>query len=197
MDWALLVKYAQDFLVLAALVGGVWSAFEFVRGARQRQEVERAELAAKWRRVSAHKILHSSPNFLSVDEILEKLKSSSFDEDFKINKSELTERELRAVLLEGIEKGYFEQLHSDKYGISSRDFVMDNAFALLQTREQLHRIYDLLCFAKGPLSTQEILKRLGENGMDLSDFEITMYELTSRDLVERRSEDGLWQRKGT
>ncbi|MCG7519119.1 hypothetical protein [Ruegeria sp. Ofav3-42] len=195
MFWFDAIAYFESLLTIAALIGAIWSAFEFVKGYRRKAEDERAAQSAKWRRVSVHKILHTSPHFLPVSDILDKLKSSSFDEDFKINKKELTERELRAVLLEGIEKGYFQQLHGDTYGISSRDFVMDNAFATLRARDLLHDVYDLLCFAKGPLSTEELLERIEQRDIKVSDFEISMQELTSRHLVERQ-EDGRWVRKG-
>ena len=194
MNWDSSISFLQDLLTIAALAGVVWSAFEFVRSFRRKAEQDREHEIAKWRRVSVHKILHSSPNFLGVNEILEKLKSSSFDEDFQIDKKAITERELRVVLLEGIRGGYFQQVWGDTYGVARRDPLVEKAFAELNNSDLLHSAYDLILFARGPLSTAEILERLARADVKESDFEIAMCELISRNLVQRL-EDGRWAKK--
>jgi hypothetical protein len=116
-----LVALAEQILTLAALAGAVWSAYAFIHSLAEKRELVRSADVAKWLKVSVHQLLQGSSNFLTISEITNALRSSSYVTKLEINKEELGEAGVRLLLLEMLEAGTIAQLAADQYGIRHRD----------------------------------------------------------------------------
>jgi hypothetical protein len=108
---------SDAFVALAALTATITFVIDVRR--KRKNDVE-AEINL-WRKTSVHKLLHTSPVFITAEEVLSQLRSSSFDSPVRIGKDKLTVEQMRMLLLEMLEAGVITQIWGDRFGIKHND----------------------------------------------------------------------------
>jgi hypothetical protein len=185
VSFALLVGFAEQLLVLAALVGAIWSAIAFVRNLRRVRNLEHERQLQRWQKASVQEMLHRSEQFLTVDEITQHLRSASFDTALEVKKHELSAPEVRLLLLEMLESKIVEQLWGDRYGIAKRDIVVEKVHLELRQNEIIRNVFDLILLAPGHLTTEALMTRLGEDRqLRQADFLLAVHELVHRGIAK-------------
>ena len=194
MSWDQLVNRAENILTLVALLAAIWSAFAFVQKIGVERENNRLAKVKKWRKSTVQEILHHSPEYMTAVELTDKLKSSSFDAHFDINKSELNEQEVRLLLIDMIADGILIQIYGDLYGLNQyrRDITVNAVVDTILANHAFRAAFSLILKHSGQYNDQRLWTELGaESGLKESDFILAMSELSSRNVAEK-DENGKW-----
>lgn len=191
MNWPIIFGFAEQALVIAALVGAIWSAFAFVRSIYLQREHARERELQRWRKASVQEMLHGSERFLTVEEITQRLRSASFDAKVRVEKHELSAKEVRLLLIEMLESKVIEQLWGDQYGIAKLDPLVLKAEMDIRQYHLIRNAFDLISLAPGQLSTDALMRRLGEDKIREADFLLAIHELVHRKIAAI-DDRGLW-----
>jgi hypothetical protein len=193
-SFANLISYAEDFLTLVALCGAVWSAYLFVsRIYEEKEEARRTELS-KWRKSTVQKLMMTSPEFLSTQQITTQLRDPSFEQEFDIKKSELTEQDVRLLLVEMVSDQILFQLFGDMYGIQQQMFDPSVQLAAdnVKASELYRAAYNLITRYPAHYTDEKLFEEIGqESGFRQSDFALAISDLRIRGIAEK-NEKGAW-----
>lgn len=193
-SWQNTINFSQDILVLVALLGAVWSAYQFSKQVTENRERRRQQQLEDWRKSSVHLMLHSSSKFMNLKSILEKLRSGSFDTGFEINKNELTEDVVRMLVLKMLQDGQIQQLWGDQYGIQSNGGIFAEVeFVRALTNNFAIKAFEQIYGQSGELSTDTLYKLVdGESMISKSNFAAALQILVKEQLADL-SKQGKWQ----
>ncbi len=189
-----LVSYAEDFLTFVALIGAVWSAYLFVSKINGEKEEARKSELSKWRKSTVQKLMMTSPDFLSTQQITTQLRDSSFEQEFDIKKSELTEQDVRLLLVEMVSEHILIQIFGDIYGIQQQRFDPSAQLAAdnVKANELYRAAFNLITKYPGHYTDEKLFDEIGkESGFRKSDFVLAISDLRSRDLA-KKNEQGVW-----
>ncbi len=194
MTWADGISFIEQGLTLAALVGVVYSAIEFVRGTiAQRESCRRAEVD-QWRKASVQRIVTRSPDFLSVESITQALRSQSFDAPIDIEKNELTVEAVRVLLMEMVKDGIVGQVWNDMYGLVQihRDVTLSATIANVKGSIAVRTAFAHIHENPGRYLTEELFSKV-DPALDISlpDFVLAISDLEFRS-VAKKDPDGKW-----
>ncbi len=194
MSWDSLIGSSRDVLTLAALVGAVWSSIVFVRKISEDREATRVARLKKWRKATVQKVLHQSVEYMTAEQITAWLKSSSFDADFDIKKSELNEEEVRLLLIEMISDNVLIQIFGDLYGIKQfqRDITVQPMVDGILANRAFRAAFGAVSNHDGTYDDKRLWEELGaSSGLEKSDFILAISELASRNLASK-NDSGMW-----
>lgn len=194
-SWQSVVDWSEELLTLIALLGAIWSAVAFVRKLGEDREAARQARVNVWRKAKIQEIQHQSPEFLSVTDMTQKLRSSSFDASFDIKKEELSEQAVRLILLEMIRDGILFQVWGDKYGLQQQRFDPTAQMADVQAASYRYyrRAFELILKYPGHYTDDSLFDEVvGTEDFAKSDFILAISELVGRQLA-RKNEHGKWQ----
>ena len=120
---------------LAAIVAAIIAVVVFVASVCEEREGRRTDRVNAWRKAAIQEVLQRDDNSaLKISELLTQIKSLAWDDpDLNIAKNELTEEQIRVLLLEMISAGIIYQVKGDIYELrfntkttSAADTTMDN-----------------------------------------------------------------------
>ena len=190
------VQIAQQVLTLFALIGAIWSAFEFVKAILETKKTNRLNQLNSWRKAEIHHLLHKSRLFLSIDEITDNLRSLSFDTSIDVKKEELTSTVVRLILLEMLEAGTIQQLWGDHFGIKQNDPAVANAEREVLTWTLINQALRLISIAPGSLTTEALYEALfrepsDKDSMPPYTFALIISKLSAMEVATVNA-DGKW-----
>lgn len=197
MSFENVISYSEDILTLVALLGAVWSAYLFVSKIYQdKDETRRIELS-KWRKSTVQHIMTTSPDFLTTQQITARLRDSSFEQEFDIKKSELTDQNVRLLLIEMVTERILFQIYDDFYGIQQQKFDPSAQLAAdnVKANQMYRAAFELIDRYPGHYTDEKLFEEIGkDSGLTRSDFVLAISDLRIRDIAEK-NEVGAWARK--
>ncbi|WP_187428672.1 hypothetical protein ROLI_012290 [Roseobacter fucihabitans] len=188
------IKLAEQTLILAALLGVVWSAVGFIKGQKEETERRQSDQLSKWRKIAVHQLVANSEPYLSVAEVMNKLRARSFETSLNIRKEDLSEDSVRQLMMEMVQAGILGQVYPDRFGIVQLPLditvgaVADNIHARYAAKNAFREIF------KHPkrFSSEELYSELKPTPpMDLSDFVLSLLNLENHGAA-KRGPDGKW-----
>jgi hypothetical protein len=184
--WDGFISGVEQTLTLTALAGVTYSAFEFVRSIWQRRETARRSDVDAWIKMRVQEIIATSHDFLKLGEILEKLRSTSFDAAVDVKKNELTEASVRLLLIQMVTEGVIGQVWPDSYGITQipRDISLPLAAIHVRGNFAVRQSWALIHEHPGRYTSDELYERVGK-GLELSkpDFLLAVSDLDARGIA--------------
>jgi hypothetical protein len=176
--------YSDALVGVSAVTATVAFVFEVWR--RRATHIE--SQVNQWLKTNVHMLLHTSSHWLTAEEVLAKLRSSSFDTQLKMSKEKLTVEQVRKLLLEMLEAGVIIQRWGDKFGIGHYDHHTYLAETQSKIVQMEIAIYKLIYMAPDTFSAnshslrQEIKKSVG---LDVEEAEIALVlsSMSSRSLI--------------
>ncbi|MCE2749327.1 MAG: hypothetical protein LW715_11335 [Rhodobacter sp.] len=186
VSWEELFGGVEQVLTLTALAGVTYSAFEFVKGIKQRREAARKSEVESWLKMRVQEIIATSQDYLNVIEILAKLRSTSFDSEVDVKKNELTESSVRLLLIQMVSEGVVGQVWPDSYGIIQipRDVSLPLAAIHIRVNFAVRQSWALIHEHPGRYTSDELYERVGI-GLELSkpDFLLAISDLDTRGIA--------------
>ncbi|WP_171128153.1 MULTISPECIES: hypothetical protein [unclassified Ruegeria] len=179
---------------MAALIGAIWSAKEFVVSRQRAKELSRAQKTDHWRKLAIHQVLMTSEQFLSTSQVTEQLRASSFDQNIEIKKNELSLPSVRSVLMEMVADGTIGQVFPDHYGIVQipRDITVGAVADNIRGNRAARDAFAEILKHPGRFTTQELFEEIGGNfDLSSSDFALAILVL-EQNHAAKRDQAGKW-----
>lgn len=191
--WEAFVGFSDDVLKLAALVAVIWSAYVFVRKIGEDREAERIAKLKNWRKAQLHKIQHNSDRYMTLTEMTEKLRSSSFSTNFEIKRHEIDDEVVRLLVMDLIADGILFQIYPDVYGLQQHRFdpgAEINSELLVNHRAAMRAI-ELITEYPDHYDLESLFEKLREENystLTMAGFKVALYDAAEKGLIATSSD---------